>query len=235
MLCLTLLRPGPRGIEAVSDRRELPNLRPLVHNRNLILLGLAGFGGLWGTYGFVTWSNLLMVRGAGVDPVRAGMVLVIFGAVAIFSKPLVGIVSDWLQISLRTFSTGILLAFATTLMLFSFATDIMQFLWIAPILGIAAYSYSPLMLTMISAYAGERLTGSATGTVNSFWQLGSTIVPTVIGMVFAATESFQSAFFTLAAGPLLAIVPLLAIRASCACRPTAHAPCPSKRPDSPSV
>jgi ACS family glucarate transporter-like MFS transporter len=226
VLCLTLLRPGRRGAEAVPDRRELPNLRPLVHNRNLILLGLAGFGALWGTYGFVTWSNLLMVRGVGVDPVRAGMVVVIFGAVAICSKPLVGIVADWLRISHRTFSAGILLVFAATLMLFSFATDVVQFLWIAPILGIAAYSYSPLMLTMIPAYAGERLAGSATGTVNALWQLGSAIVPTVIGMVFGATHSFQIAFFALAAGPLLAIIPLLAIREPSLLPPNGARPMP---------
>jgi hypothetical protein len=42
--------------------------------------------------------------------------------------------------------------------------------------------------------------------------LGSTVVPTVIGMVFGATSSFQLAFLALAAGPLLAVIPMLAIR-----------------------
>jgi sugar phosphate permease len=214
ILCLVFLRSGPAGPEREKQPRELPNLRPLMRNRNLLLLGVAGFGALWGTYGFITWANLLMVKGAGVNPVQAGIVLVIFGAVAIFSKPLIGIVADFLKIPYRMLVISILAVFAATLLLFSFATDIVQFLWIAPVLGIAAYVYSPLMIAMIPTFSGERLSGSASGGVNAFWQLGSTVVPAVVGMVFGATGSFQMAFFTLAAGPLLAIIPMLAIRQS---------------------
>lgn len=214
ILCLVFLRSGPAGPEREKQPRELPNLRPLMRNRNLLLLGIAGFGALWGTYGFITWANLLMVKGAGANPVQAGTVLVIFGAVAIFSKPLIGIVADFLKIPYRMLVISILAVFAATLLLFSFATDIVQFLWIAPVLGIAAYVYSPLMIAMIPTFSGEQLAGSASGGVNAFWQLGSTVVPAVVGMVFAATGSFQMAFFTLAAGPLLAIIPMLAIRQS---------------------
>jgi ACS family glucarate transporter-like MFS transporter len=214
ILCFVFLRSGPAVTNGEKHPRELPNLRPLMRNRNLLLLGIAGFGALWGTYGFITWANLLMVKGVAVDPVQAGIVLVIFGAVAIFSKPLIGITADFLKIPYRMLVVGILAVFATTLLLFSFATDIVQFLWIAPILGIAAYVYSPLMIAMIPTFSGERLAGSASGGVNAFWQLGSTVVPAVVGMVFGATGSFQLAFLTLAAGPLLAIIPMLAIRES---------------------
>ncbi|MFF4619053.1 MFS transporter [Nonomuraea jabiensis] len=44
------------------------------------------------------------------------------------------------------------------------------------------------------------------------WQLGSTIVPVVLGAVFQATHSFFWAFATLAAGPLLGLILLLGVR-----------------------
>ncbi|MGW6332376.1 MFS transporter [Nocardia rhamnosiphila] len=211
VLCLILLRPGPL-VEARAETGGRPNLRPLLRNRGLLLIALAGFGALWGTYGFITWSNLLMVKGVGIDPVRAGTVVVIFGAVAVFSKPLVGLVGDALGLSRRRLTIAILAAFVTCLIVFSFATTATQFLWIAPFLGITAYIYSPVMMAMIPTLSGAELAGTATGGVNAFWQLGSTIVPAVVGLVFAASGSFQLVFLVLAAGPCLAILPMYFIR-----------------------
>jgi sugar phosphate permease len=212
VLCLLFLRRGPLSSSSEANHsHSAPNIRPLLRNRNLVLLALAGFGALWGTYGFITWADLLMVDGIGVVPVQAGLVLVVFGAVAIFSKPLIGIIADRLGLSRKLLTIIILSVFGATLIVFSFATSFIQFLWISPVLGIAAYVYSPLIMAMIPSFSGERLAGSATGGVNAFWQLGSTIVPAVIGMVFGATGSFQVAFLTLAAGPLLAIIPMVAI------------------------
>ncbi|WP_433491113.1 MFS transporter [Nocardia grenadensis] len=211
VLCLILLRPGPL-VEARTETGGRPNLRPLVRNRGLLLIALAGFGALWGTYGFITWSNLLMVKGVGIDPVRAGTVVVIFGAVAVFSKPLIGLLGDALGLSRRRLTIAILAAFVACLIVFSFATTATQFLWIAPFLGITAYIYSPVMMAMIPTLSGAELAGTATGGVNAFWQLGSTIVPAVVGLVFAASGSFQLVFLVLAAGPCLAILPMYFIR-----------------------
>ncbi|WP_063041859.1 MFS transporter [Nocardia grenadensis] len=211
VLCLILLRPGPL-VEARTETGGRPNLRPLVRNRGLLLIALAGFGALWGTYGFITWSNLLMVKGVGIDPVRAGTVVMIFGAVAVFSKPLIGLLGDALGLSRRRLTIAILAAFVACLIIFSFATTATQFLWIAPFLGITAYIYSPVMMAMIPTLSGAELAGTATGGVNAFWQLGSTIVPAVVGLVFAASGSFQLVFLVLAAGPCLAILPMYFIR-----------------------
>jgi sugar phosphate permease len=214
--CLFLLRPGPIELEneGSGESPRLPDIRPILRNRSLLLLALAGFGAVWGTYGFISWSNLLMTRGAGIDPVQAGTVVVVFGAVAVFSKPIIGFVGDALGLSRARLSIAILVSFTCTLIAFSFATTATQFLLIAPFLGISAYVYSPVMMAMIPTLSGPKLAGSATGGVNAFWQLGSVIVPAVVGVVFAATSSFQLVFLILAAGPCLAIVPLLFLRAA---------------------
>src|SRR5258705_13936237 len=68
------------------------------------------------------------------------------------------------------------------------------------------------MMAITPTLSGGQLPGSATGGVTAFWQLGSPIVPAVIGLVFGAAGSFQAVSLALAAGPCLAIIPMLLIR-----------------------
>jgi nitrate/nitrite transporter NarK len=60
------------------------------------------------------------------------------------------------------------------------------------------------MGAMVAEAVGLQHAGSATGVTSALWQLGSVIVPVVVGQIFQATSSFYIAFVTLAAGPLLA-------------------------------
>ena len=208
VLCAVFIRdtaPG-RVRGDGSAERSRPDPRAVLLNRDLVLLGLAGFGGLWGTYGFVTWSNTLMTRGSGISPVRAGVVLVIFAGVAVVVKPLVGWGLDRLGLGMRWPIVGVLAYFALVLLLFGRLHSFAGFLWVAPLLGIGAYAYSPLTAALTPLLSGRASAGSAAGAVNAFWQLGSVLVPAVIGPVFAATRSFPLAFATLAAGPLLGAV-----------------------------
>ena len=210
LLCLLLVRNGSAHTPAGS--RAMPDVRPLLRNRDLLLLGLAGFGGLWGTYGFVTWSNTLMVKGSGIDPVHAGLVVVIFASIAIAVKPVVGWVCDRLGLGLRLPVAVLLAYFGVVLLVFGTLDSLTWFLVVAPLLGIGAYAYSPLTAAMTPLLVDARVAGSAAGGVNAFWQLGSVIVPAAIGPVFAATGSFAAAFAALAAGPLIGAVITLFIR-----------------------
>jgi len=203
VLCFAMVRSG---VPRQGRRESLPEPAAVLRNRNLLLLGIAGFGGLWGTYGFVTWSNTLMVKGSGISPVRAGVVLVIFAGVAVAVKPVVGWVCDRLGLGLRLPIVAVLVYFALILLIFGRLHTYTQFLWVAPLLGIGAYAYSPLTAALTPLLSGRRSAGSAAGAVNAFWQLGSVLVPAVIGPVFAASHSFALAFATLAAGPLLGAV-----------------------------
>jgi sugar phosphate permease len=204
--CAIFIRNGNAAAthDPAAAKRALPNVRPLLRNRNILLLGLAGFGGLWGTYGFVTWSNTLMVKGTGINPVDAGIVLVLFSGIAVGIKPIVGWIVDKLGIGLRLPIVAILGFFGVMLLVFGNLTSYTQFLWLAPLVGIGAYAYTPLTTAMIPLLAGHKVAGSAAGAVNAFWQLGSVTVPTVIGLVYAGTSgSFVAAFATLAAGPII--------------------------------
>jgi MFS transporter, ACS family, glucarate transporter len=211
LLCVVLLRNG--SPLTIPPARTAPNLKPLARSRDLWLIGLAGFGGIWGTLGFSSWANTLMTKGSGISPIQAGTVVVIFGVAAVAAKPCIGSVSDLFFGGRRkTLTVIVFLAFFASLLVFGTRGSLAGFLWAAPFLGVAAYAYSPLMVAMLPRIAGVGLAGSAAGATNAMWQLAATIVPTVVGAVFAASGSFFWAFATLAAGPLLGMACMLAVR-----------------------
>ncbi|WP_223942619.1 MFS transporter [Arthrobacter sp. StoSoilB22] len=217
VLTFSLVRNEPQDVERAdhsgSESRSLPNLRPLFTNRDLLLLGLAGFGGVWGATGFITWSNTLMVRGNGIDPVDAGIVLVMFSIIAIGIKPIVGWVTDALRLGQKIPIIFIFIVFGCALLLFGRLSTFTQFLWCAPLVGFGAYAFSPLTAALAPVLSGKTLAGSAAGGVNAVWQLGSVAAPALVGAVYQATDSFYSAFVILAIGPFVGALMACFIRA----------------------
>ncbi|HEX8883880.1 MAG TPA: MFS transporter [Noviherbaspirillum sp.] len=209
LCCFALVRDGPLSSQA--HRLRLP-LGSLFRNRDLLLLAVAGFGAMWGTWGFTFWANSLMIKGHGLSVLEAGGITMMFGVGAIFSKPLIGLLSDWLGGKRKPLVMMCLLGFAVLLLAFGFLHDAAQFRFIAPFLGVTAFAYSPLLAVMVAEAAGPALAGSATGLTNAFWQLGSVAVPLVVGAVFQSTHSFPAAFMTLAIEPAFAVAVLLAVR-----------------------
>ncbi len=105
-----------------------------------------------------------------------------------------------------------LAAFALALLAFGFQTTADGFRYMAPVLGLVAFIYSPLMGAIIAEISGPALAASATGLANALWQIGSVIVPLVIGAVFQATGSFAAAFIALAIGPAFGALVMAFVR-----------------------
>lgn len=184
-----------------------------LHYRDVVLTSLTGFCGFWGLYGFVTWANALMIKGRDIDAGTAGLVVAIFAVTAVAVKPLVGLVTDrFFGGARKTPSLVIFAVFALTLMWFGNVSSPTAFIWIAPLLGGAAYGWTALLVALIPRLVPVSVTGSAAGIANAIWQLGSVLVPLAVGAVFSATNSFDAAFLTLAAGPALAILTILPVR-----------------------
>lgn len=192
--------------------RATLGLRPLLRNRTMILLTLAGFGGFWGTWGFAFWANALMIRQHGLSPVEAGGVVSLAGAAAIIGKPAFGWLSDRLGGRPKWLIVGSFVLFAAMLAVFGTLHDRTSFLLAAPLLGLGAFVYSPLLAVLVAEVSGPALAGSATGLTAGFWQLGSVIVPIAVGLVFQGTGSFMAALLVLAAGPCLGAICMLFIR-----------------------
>lgn len=210
ILSYILLRDKPPGAQVVVTTR--PDIWGLLKNRDLVFLALAGFGAFWGTWGFAFWANALMIRGHALTPVSAGLVVALVGAGAIAGKPIVGLLSDLFGGVRKIPIIICLVAFGAILLVFGLLTTELQFRLVAPFLGVAAFVYSPLMGAMVAETVGVSRAGGATGVTAAFWQLGSVIVPVVVGVAFQATGSFYFAFVTLAAGPLLGALCMIFVR-----------------------
>lgn len=62
-------------------------------------------------------------------------------------------------------------------------------------------------MALVPRLVSSRVVGSAAGMSNAMWQIGSVLVPLVVGAVFAATDkSFMAALITLAAGHFLGMI-----------------------------
>lgn len=215
IVCFAILRDQPPTRTApVSGRAVMSKARiaTLVRNRDLFFLTAAGFGAMWGSWGFAFWVNALMIRGHGLTAATAGAIVGLFGLGAIVGNPLMGLVSDWLGGVRKLPIIVCLLSFVALLMVFGALSGEAQFRIAAPILGIAAFVYMPLLGAMVTEVAGVALAGSATGLSNAIWQMGSILVPLVVGVVFQWTGSFQVAFVALAAGPLFGAVCMMFVR-----------------------
>lgn len=201
-----VVRDGPLAATAVR-----PDFSALLQNRDLRWLGLAGFGALWGTWGFAFWAGALMVRGHGLTLVQSGFVVALFGAAAIVAKPLIGWLSDALGGRRKALIIAVLLFFALMMAIFSQLSTFEAFELAGPFLGIGAFAYSPLMNTMVAEASGRGLAASGAGVTNAFWGLGNVIVPSLLGVVFAQTGSFVLACATLSAGPLFGAACMLMV------------------------
>jgi sugar phosphate permease len=150
-----------------------------------------------------------MVRGHHISLVDAGFITAIFGIGAIVCKPLIGLLSDWIGGARRPLTIASFVMFFTMLLTFGQLNTLTAFQIAAPILGIGAYIYSPLLITLIAELGGLAAAGSTAGIANAAWQFGGVLAPLTVGVVFQATHSFEAAFLALAAGPMLGIVCML--------------------------
>jgi sugar phosphate permease len=209
--CWMLLRSGPVDVRGAATESGSTGavIMTILRNRNLMLVAVAGFGGCWGTYGFITWSNTLMIKGHSVTPSTAGFIVALFAALGVFGKPLIGIISDRFNGARRVPAMIVLGCFAVTLLVFGLLSTPLAFLLAAPFLGLSAYCYLPLLVALIPRLVSSHVVGSSAGVTNAFWNIGSVLVPITVGAVFAASgKSFLAAFATLAAGPIVAMVAL---------------------------
>lgn len=208
-LCYLLVRDNPSGERAAPV--EWSQIRALAGNRQYILAVIAGVGGIWGAWGFGIWSSALMTKGLHFSALTAGNIVASFGVIAVMSKPLIGILSDKLGGKKRILVMVDLFLFAGLLFLTSNLTTEFQFWIVVPLMGVTAFSYSPLQNAM-AAEAGGDAAGSAAGISVAIDSISVSLVPLVIGYAFASTQSFSIAFLILAVGPLIGALAMIPAR-----------------------
>lgn len=184
----------------------------LTQNRGLMITALAGFCAMWATWGAATWANTYINKSFNLSLVQVGAVMSTYGVAALLCKPIAGLTHDLLRGKCKYLLFVLLISFGILLLWFG-ANKSMQALYIlAPLLGIAAFVYSPVMSTLVGELVAPNLVGTAIGFVNAIWQLGSLISPLAVGAVIDATNNFFYAFATLAVGPIVGAFVILCIK-----------------------
>jgi MFS family permease len=184
----------------------------LTQNRGLIITALAGFCAMWATWGVATWANTYINKSFNLSLVQVGAVMSTYGIAALLCKPIAGLLHD-LLIGKRKYLLSVVLILFGILLLWFGANKSMRVLYIlAPLLGIAAFVYSPVMSTLVGELVPPNLVGTAIGLVNAIWQLGSLISPLAVGAVIDATNNFFYAFAVLAIGPIAGAFIILYIK-----------------------
>ena len=211
VVCLVLIRNAPSTEHGLAQQK--PDFSLLFKKPGLLLLAAAGFGAMWGTWGFAFWANALMVKGQGLTVAQAAGIMVLFGVGAVVAKPVIGLLSDWFGGRRKILTVICLGGFGPALLGFGWNDSAEGFRYLAPVLGVFAFAYSPLMGAIVAEVAGADLAASATGLTNALWQIGSVVVPVVIGAVFQATGSFHVAFAALAVGPAIGAIVMAFVRA----------------------
>lgn len=202
------------AVSVVSMKKQvnfLADIEALLQNRNLMLTGLAGFCAMWATWGTATWANTYMNKGLAISLVDAGLFMSLYGMAALFCKPLAGVVTDLLGGKKKMLLFWMLAAFGLTLFWFGANRSVPMLYILAPVLGIAAFIYSPVMNTHIGELVPPHQVGTATGLVNTVWQLGSLLSPLAVGAVIDATHNYFYAFATLGVGPLVGAALILLV------------------------
>jgi predicted MFS family arabinose efflux permease len=127
-----------------------------------------------------------MVKGHGFSPVNAGFIVATAGIAGPISKPSVGWLSDRLGARRKMLTIISFLFFCAMLLIFGQLSSPFAFRIAAPLIGIGALIYSPLLVTMVAEQAGVSLAGSGAGIANAVWQLGSALSPALVGIFFRA-------------------------------------------------
>lgn len=197
----------------LNDTRSIASfvndVRLLLKNKEFMLTGLAGFFAMWATWGTATWANSYLNRGLGLTLVQAGFFMSAFGITALICKPIAGILTDITGWKKKNILFFMLILFFIFLVIFGMNRSVFALYFLAPILGILAFVYSPVMNTFVGELVDKRNIGVAMGLINAIWQLGSLISPLAVGFVLDLTHSYLYAFLTLGSGPLLGAIIML--------------------------
>jgi sugar phosphate permease len=178
----------------------------VIRNKDLVIFTVAGFGATWGTWGFTFWANALLIKGHGYSPTTAGEIMTAFGIGGLISKPLIGLLSDFLGGQRKALILLCFVSLAAGVMIFGSLSSELAMGLVAPFVGVAAFAYNPLQTALVTELVGKKTVGAAAGVSNAFTQIASIICPVVVGFVFGSTGSFYSAFMVIACGPLFSAI-----------------------------
>lgn len=218
VLCFFTLRGAAGSGDSGEKAKAQPSmsvgeaLSTIVKTRNVWLMSIVGLCATGATWGVTNWANLFMSQNVGVSAVTAGSIVAIYGAAAFISKPLIGIISDHLNVKKNVIAAVCLFLFAPALIAFANTSSESLLYVTGTVTGVTAFVYSPLTNALAVSVAPAGCRGTSAGFVNLFNQIGSLSAPMILGGVLQATGSYQTAMMSIAVLPVVAAAVLLLVK-----------------------
>ncbi len=198
----------------VQPEKAEPLMR-FLKNRNVWLVGMAGFFLCWIELAIIAYLILYLRDEFLLPVVVAGLVLAIVQLSGVVGRPGFGFLSDRLMNGRRRglFIVVSVLATAMCVLIALFGIHLSWLIYpILVILGLSSFGFGGLWLAMLSEHVGQGSVGKATGFGVAIATAGAVIGPIIFGMILDQSGSYRTAWFSLALTGVLGVVSLILAR-----------------------
>jgi predicted MFS family arabinose efflux permease len=197
-----------KGLERApqADKKGfLSGLSYVLRSRNIILISLAGFSIVWCQIGFGSVANAYFTERFGIDQVKAGQIMMLYGLIGILMPSL----SGFLCVRFPNRKKAMVLVchafLALAFLLFGGCQGLGSAVVIASAIGLLIAFANPLYTVITADNASREWAGAAMGVGNCIFQLGAILSPLAIGLARDHSGGHSYTFVILAAGSLLGI------------------------------
>ena len=205
-----------RDVQTVAGPRRsfMVGLKYILGNRNLILMGLVGFCGLWVQIGFGSVGNDYLVTVFGLNLKAAGGVMVFYGLAGLAVSLAAGWLSGKLPRHKKSLTVVCFLLMAGFCFLFGRLDSMTAVLVGAGLIGMAVSFANAIQSILIADFTPTEWLATAGGVTNSIFQVGALLSPLIIGRAIGGGD-FSPTWLLLGAGALggAALAALLKTRA----------------------
>lgn len=203
VVMLALMREAAAA-PASGSRPSFPvGLKYVLGNRNLRLISLAGFCGLWTQIGFSSVGNDYLVENFGLNLKAAGTVMVLYGLMGLVMSILAGWLSGRFPARIKRMLIISHLLMAAFCLLFGQMGASFTALIGASLIGMAVSFANPLYSIVVADNTEARWMATAGGVSNTIFQLGALFSPLALGLARDLSGSYGWAW------PILAVVAIL--------------------------
>jgi len=202
-LMLALFMKQLKSPAAAPRKSFLLGLKYVCGNRNLLLISLAGFCGLWAQIGFGSVGNGYLVRAFDINLKSAGAVMVVYGGIGLLAS----LAAGWLSGRFRGHKKNMLitahLLMGLLLLVFGKLNGVTAAIISASIIGAAVSAANSLYSIILADNTPPEWMATAGGVSNTIFQLGALLSPLALGLAHDLSGGYGLAW------PILALVAAL--------------------------
>jgi len=195
-----------RQVASGLRRSFVVGLKYVLASRNLILMGLIGFCGLWVQIGFGSIGNDYLVSVFGLNLKSAGWVMVLYGLAGLAVSLAAGFLSGKWPRYKKSMTIVCFLLMAGFCLLFGRLDSMGAVLAGTCMIGMAVSFANAIQSILIADFTPPEWMATAGGLTNTIFQIGALLSPLVIGRAIVHSGDFSPTWPLLSAGALAGAV-----------------------------